>query len=428
MGMQVKGFRLSGFVWLAIFSVGMLSGAGCGTAMEPVDDPTGFSDSSTNFALSLPPELGAGSVRICGQRDLQAHEIYPCRSDIRKNPAVEECPCFDLDADGVPTDGGEPLVFSGLCPSDNVPESLWTFGYEIWSDQGCGGQLLNSPTNENNFRCYDIQDLASAEYANQSVEWLSAGYNHNQIICLTRNAQKDWNFQFCEDRTEWVECGPNTTVLDCGCVPSGSACDCPEYSLENLPWNCEASPENGCDIWCEGPYVQAQAGFMSFGHGNGSRKGLQLGAFGEPTQGQGYNWSTGPNHRFELVYDHKNKKLTLIAWKEGTSNKTQTTMFLGRHLAELNSLEVRLINHERQAVWIELSDLRITGRQEPLASSLHAPAYGTRTHAFWLGDFQGNFTVSGKLRLQGDFTRDAGDAARVEILVGRNLASPPGAR
>lgn len=427
MGMSMAGIRVSRFTSFMGLAAALLVMAGCGGPSSGGGEGPEVANATTDFFLTVPPELGAGSVRICGERDTHAHMMYPCRNDVRYD-TDDACPCFDLDQNGVPTTDGGALVFSGLCPSDNIPESPWTFSYQIWSGSSCGGTLLNDPENSNNFRCFDIQDLAAMEYMNQSVEWLEIGYNHNQIICLSKNSTKDWDFQFCEDKTGWVECGPHTTVLDCGCEPVDSQCGCPDGLMDVLPWNCTSRPENDCDIWCEGASVQAEVGFMSFANGNGNRKGLQLGAFGGPTEGHKYVWQNGPNHRFEWAYDHKNKKLTLTVWKDGTSSKTQATMFLGNQLAELNSLEVRLTNHERQPVWIELTDLRITGRQEPLATRLQAPGFGTRTHAFWLGAFQGNFTVSGMIRLQGGFSRDAEDAAKIEILVGRNLASPPKAR
>lgn len=401
---------------------------GCGGS--PSGDPEGEPDpnsASTDFSLTVPPGLGAGSVRICGERESESHGVYPCRNDIRESPD-DHCPCFDLDSQGIPrTARGDSLQFSGLCPSDNVPEGPWIFGYELWTESGCAGEMLNAPDNPNNFRCFDIEDLVAGEHVNQSVEWLSTGSNHNQILCLSRNSTKDWEFQFCEDRTELVECGPHTTVLGCGCELVEGQCVCRDVNLNALPWNCTVEPANGCDVWCEGAYPIANARFTSFGNAKGLH-GMHLGAYGQFSATKAFTWKTSDLHDFEWVYDDKKRTMTLSLGKAGTSSRVQLPVTLATTLPTMDSIEIRLVDYDQLENVIEIVSLSLKGKSGAVASNLLVSSHGSQTHRIYLGPIEKGFTLSGRLRIAGPFPGTDGNTNSIELTLGRNYAAPPGPR
>jgi hypothetical protein len=187
-------------------------------------------------------------VRICGERTKPADTKYGCISGLSDlDPwdfkMVNGCPCFDFKTDGTLKDG----KVKGLCPSDNVPSGLdgvWLFKYEIYSEQGCAGEVLNTDDNAHNLICYDENDIPALDYPNQSVEELDKGLNQNRIICLTKEAAKRWDFDVCADVTEEYPGGP--LRLDCGCEQVSSACVCPQFA--SLPPGSQFAADNTCDI------------------------------------------------------------------------------------------------------------------------------------------------------------------------------------
>jgi hypothetical protein len=97
------------------------------------------------------------------------------------------------------------------------------------------------------------------------------GCNKNQVLCITENASKVFDFGVCVLETPScldangasVACEPPVTnefVLDCGCVPNQyhtDVCDCPQgLSQLHPPEGCTISRTNGpdnCKVVCNEP-------------------------------------------------------------------------------------------------------------------------------------------------------------------------------
>lgn len=242
-----------------VCAIGLLAwAAGCG-GNETVSVPVEGGLSSVDFALAADANFANHSVKICGQRAVPADPIYPCDSGY----PVPTCHCFAFDADG--TLAGD-AFFDELCPSTNSPVGSWTFEYFIWSQPNCeygGGVLLSAPpatqgAYDYNLVCYDAANVYSHEDPNLSTEALMPGDNSNDIICLTRDADKEWTFDVCLDETSAAEYGYGTMRLDCNCEPAmvpycvpppPPSCTCP-FDPAVLPSGCEVRPNENCDIVC----------------------------------------------------------------------------------------------------------------------------------------------------------------------------------
>lgn len=184
--------------------------------------------------------FSGNSVRIVGNRSVDADSKYPCLNEIDT--------CLNFDVDGKVED------VSGLCPSENVPNGDWTFDYTVFSDIDCGGVVINDLNNPNNFVCYDSQDLFTRAHPNQTVnETLHRGGNQNFIECLTQNASKSFDFNACTivEDSKATSVDPATLELDCGCTPASTpnACDCTQ-DMSNLEAGCEFDPLT-CNIVCQ---------------------------------------------------------------------------------------------------------------------------------------------------------------------------------
>lgn len=214
------------------------------------DDParSARKDGATSkvaFALSGGDFTG-NSIRICGVRAESADGKYRCNSTVSV-PADDGgtvCPCFEFASDGAVLDPDG--LLSGLCPSSDIPTADWTFTYEIWSATECGGVQLNDGTN--NLTCFDAQDLLTQANPNQSTETLAIGTNTNQVLCITDNALKAFQFGSCAT----VPPEATESRYDCGCtVADAGGCTCPGGLVEgNLQAGCTFDPAN-CNIVCE---------------------------------------------------------------------------------------------------------------------------------------------------------------------------------
>ncbi len=237
-----------------VCGLGIVALAGCGGNDSFTPGPTPGETALVEFALVSSNHLANHSVDICGKRDVAADPIYPC-----ENGPI--CQCSTFDANGNLPDTA---YFDELCPTTNHPMSPWTFTYTIWSGVDCTGTILAGPGPDDlhNLVCYDASDVYTQNNPNQSKEPILEGENSNEILCLTRDAGKEWAFDVCLDVTEYDLQGDsvpaNTLRLDCGCWlgptqrcedPPPPTCEC-DFDLETLPAGCEVDPEEDCDIIC----------------------------------------------------------------------------------------------------------------------------------------------------------------------------------
>lgn len=238
---NVKKISVCGF--LGLFAIAA-TGACYGT---PEGDE---SVADVELALSA-PNFDGNSVKICGERKKPADKKYGCISDLGDlDPwdfkMVDGCPCFDFKPDGTLKDG----KVKGLCPSDNVPsgpDGVWTFDYQIFSQEGCTGDVLNTDDDAHNLVCYDEKDIPALDYPNQSVEELKRGRNENRVICITKEASKTWDFDVCADVTEDYPGAP--LRLDCDCKYVSGACACEQF--DGPPPYCQFAADNSCEIVCQ---------------------------------------------------------------------------------------------------------------------------------------------------------------------------------
>lgn len=197
------------------------------------------------------------SILVCGHRDTPADGKYPCVSTL---PTATEssasrrwqpgCSCFDADANGKLVDGatGQPPLFDNLCASDDLPSASWTFTYAIFASEGCSGEQLNDGTR--NFTCYDSRDFVAKVHPNASVGALNAGKNLNEIVCVTKNASKTWQFASCADTSTADDTAGGRSRYDCGCYVTEDPVTIPG-SIPALSCTCPSGPSvppQGCHI------------------------------------------------------------------------------------------------------------------------------------------------------------------------------------
>jgi hypothetical protein len=145
-------------MWRWIFIV-LIAGAAlvsCGT------EKTG-SDVGSQVAAVLGNDFTGNYVRVHGVRSVPADGKYPCLNEFEV--------CLGLDP------AGATASVQDLCPSDDTPEGTWSFTYVIFADSACTAPLAN-------LGCIPQMD-----------EWLHPGHNANDVVCITRNADK--SFDFC---------------------------------------------------------------------------------------------------------------------------------------------------------------------------------------------------------------------------------------
>ncbi|WP_373048655.1 hypothetical protein [Vulgatibacter sp.] len=264
--MASKYFGVSGF-FVASLVAGSLAFAGCGGGEG--DSGSGPEDvASAEFAIVADgPNFTGNFVKIGGKRKEYADGKYACLSKLEED-------CYKFDKDGGLVDSwGKKIKFDDLCPSANVPAAKWEFWYTIHTDSYCRSEPINDAYNKNNLVCYDSKDVAKQDpyLANKSVEWLEKGKNKNKIVCLTKNAEKTFEFDVCEDVTPYGYPGYESDgnggyygdlVIDCGCYDSGyytagdstykPTCECPDgLSLDQLP-GCTFNYD--CQLECDKSY------------------------------------------------------------------------------------------------------------------------------------------------------------------------------
>jgi hypothetical protein len=190
-------------------------------------------------------------------------------------PGTADCPCFDFAADGTLIDptSRRPVEVNHLCPSNDVPAGGWTFDYTIYTAGSCHGEVLNTP--ENNFVCYDTRDLLLLDHPNQSFnERLAEGDNANHIVCLTRNANKTFDFTSCSIETDETDVALGQERYSCGCTLEEGVCGCGNFTEADLADGCEFDPCT-CDIVC-GPHRTAALYTEDFSSGTPPTGGLPL--------------------------------------------------------------------------------------------------------------------------------------------------------
>jgi hypothetical protein len=138
---------------VAAASVAFLGGCGAEDAGDP---------SNARMFSTLGNDFTGNYVKIKGTRKVPADKKYPCLNSFEV--------CLSLDPEGITN------AVKDLCPSDNTPEGTWNFTYVIYDDNACQRPLAN-------LGC--VPDLN---------EWLHPGQNSNNVTCITRNADKTFNF------------------------------------------------------------------------------------------------------------------------------------------------------------------------------------------------------------------------------------------
>ena len=135
-----------------------LLGACQGTAERAADQAS----SGASLNADLGNDFSGNYLWVHGTRSVAVDAKYPCLNEVTA--------CLALDA------SGKSEALMDLCPSIDTPEGTWTFEYALYADK-CGTPLANVA-------------CVIAEGAT-----LAPGANHNQVQCLTTNAQTD--FQVC---------------------------------------------------------------------------------------------------------------------------------------------------------------------------------------------------------------------------------------
>ena len=223
-------------------SVALLA-AGCES--KEADEQIG----SMKVHLVTPPNFGGNSVVICGDRSADADLKYPCANSF-------SCTCYDFEPDGQLN-----VEIPDLCPSKDLPVGEWTFSYTLYTGHCYQGRPtgdvinplfpLGDLSNPNNFACYDFGNRGAIRVPNRSIERLEPGCNENEIICVTENATKTFDFDVCVQVTppcdEVPVDGPTvmcpqpptpapSLVLDCGCTFNQfHGCLCPDGVLGSSP-------------------------------------------------------------------------------------------------------------------------------------------------------------------------------------------------
>ncbi len=139
-------------------------------------------DESAAMSLALAgAEFNGTSVRITGQRVAPGNPttLLPADSKYLCNSTFTQNNCFDLDASAT-------AAVTGLCPSEDIPLGVWSFAYQLYSQPGCTGTLLNPPSGLP-YACFDSHDVFSQQHPNATVaEQLHASDdNENVAVCLT---------------------------------------------------------------------------------------------------------------------------------------------------------------------------------------------------------------------------------------------------
>jgi hypothetical protein len=249
-----KWMSISGIVGaIAIFSM-----AACSSDKNKGVAAGDGAVSNVTAALSG-ADFNGNSVFIVAHRNNPADSKYPCVNDASG--------CFNFGpvpdhASNVPTPvpGTSAEDFFHLCPSTDVNESLpdggedtspttWTFTYHVWNQLNCEGVELTAPgdANPNNFTCYVASDIVTQANPNQTAnEFLKPGVVTNEILCVSQNTQKRFDFNACEVLPSTF---PTTRTLDCGCGPNeAGACAC-GFDTSVLPQGCIIDPST-CNIAC----------------------------------------------------------------------------------------------------------------------------------------------------------------------------------
>lgn len=144
-------FKLMAVVAMVALSVGL---GGCIAPQEEL---------GASVQAVLGNDFTGNFVKIHGVRAPGADRKYPCISEFEV--------CLGLDP------AGATAAIRDLCPSDDTPEGTWSFTYVIYADAAC------------------TQTLANLGCVPTMQEWLHPGANDNDVVCITRNAEK--SFDFC---------------------------------------------------------------------------------------------------------------------------------------------------------------------------------------------------------------------------------------
>ncbi len=234
----MNSYRLACTLVLGSIFGTTLFASGCSMNDEDVRSERQELKGTASFAATLArdPNFIGNSVKVCGKRRKPADGKYPC-NDGWKEPA---CECLTFDGYGYASDGDstEPKGLKDLCPSKNLaPNSYdtsevpWDFTYTVFNDAYCGyagGTAMTTGEDaydKFNFVCYERDDLKKREFPNQAYgEILEPGKNVNDIVCITRNAKKEFNFDVCVDESAYGD----GSKLNCGCElnPYSYKCEC----------------------------------------------------------------------------------------------------------------------------------------------------------------------------------------------------------
>ncbi len=214
-----------------------LFASGCSMNGEDVQSGGQELTGTASFAASLArdPSFAGNSVKVCGKRRKPADAKYPCQDGWGKEPL---CECLTFD--GYPADGDStaPKALKDLCPSKDLApntydtsEVPWDFTLTVFNDAKCGyagGTAMTTGEDKYdkfNFVCYEQDDLKKREHPNAAHgEILKPGKNVNDIVCITRNASKEFNFDVCVDESAYGD----GSKLNCGCEfnPYSYKCEC----------------------------------------------------------------------------------------------------------------------------------------------------------------------------------------------------------
>ena len=119
-------------------------------------------DYGTTFQAVLGNDFTGNYAKIHGVRSVMVDAKYPCLNEFEA--------CVSLTADG------KTAAIEDLCPSDDTPGGTWNFTYKLYADKDCKDLL-------GNLGC--VPTLR---------EWLHPGRNCNDVVCITRNASKEFDF------------------------------------------------------------------------------------------------------------------------------------------------------------------------------------------------------------------------------------------
>lgn len=243
----MNSFRLGGTLVLSALAGVAIVATGCSGRVAFEEEEESIGTSSLSLKID-DPNFAGNSVYVCGQRKTPSDGKYPCFDGWDKwGKADPVCDCFEFAGGKNDGDYTVPSKFKDLCPSANIephPEvpgpSPWSFWWVVYNGPGCGktkvkgsyATPITDPNpkdayveNEHNFVCFDREDLAYKQHPNQTKdEILEPGKNTNHIVCITKNASKDFDFDVCVEDSY-------SGTLDCGCTPTYGkkypTCECP---------------------------------------------------------------------------------------------------------------------------------------------------------------------------------------------------------